>query len=335
MAKRNVDKVKLGIITPILKKYPSHSTRGLATLIWKLEGSNLVWDSMESVRDYIRRYRNESPKARQEKNPIVRFKREVRELPESWGSKKQVFTIPSGYKKIAVISDLQVPFHDVDAIKNAFKHINLQKCDCMLINGDLVDFYGLSSYEKDPRKRNFKAELEDSIEVLKWIRDNFKGIIYYSLDANHENRFEKYMLSKAPELLSTDLFKIEDLLQLHDLRIIPLRGYDHIKIGKLPVLHGHTVFRSFGSVNPAKTVFDRLKTSALVAHCHKKAEYTWTDLENNPHTCWTTGCLMNIDSVSYNPHGNNYVHGFAIVNVLDKDGKFSVENKLIIGDKIV
>jgi hypothetical protein len=44
---------------------------------------------------------------------------------------------------------------------------------------------------------------------------------------------------------------------------------------------------------------------------------------------------MNIDSVSYNPHGNNYVHGFAIVNILDSDGNFSVENKLIIGDKIV
>jgi len=335
MGKYNNDKIRFEFVKPYLEKFPKHSTRGLATLIWNTEDGKALWTSYDAVRSYVRNNRNESKVSRNYKNPVARIKREEQELPESWGSKKQIFQIPSGYKKIAVISDLQVPFHDVEAIKMAFTHINLNKCDCLLINGDLVDFYGLSSYEKDPRKRNFKAELEDSIQVLKWIRANFKGIIYYSLDANHEDRFEKYMLRKAPELLSTDLFKIEDLLCLYDLKIIPLRGYDHIKAGKLPILHGHTVFRSFGSVNPAKTVFDRLKTSALVAHCHKKAEYTWTDLSNEPHTCWTTGCLMNIDSVSYNPHGNNYVHGFAIVNILDSDGNFSVENKLIIGDKIV
>lgn len=335
MGLHNINDVKRSIVRPILKEYPSHSTRGLATLIWNKKGSDLVFSNYEAVRNYIKYMRNEGAASNKKKKPGERIKREPQELPESWGSKKQIFEVPKGYKKVAVISDLQVPFHDVDAIKSAFKYINEQKCDCILVNGDLVDFYGLSSYEKDPRKRNFKGELEDSIQVLKWIRENFKGIIYYSLDANHEDRFERYMLRKAPELLSTDLFKIEDLLQLHDLRIIPLRGYDHIKIGKLPVLHGHTVFRSFGSVNPAKTVFDRLKTSALVSHCHKKAEYTWTELNGEPHTCWTTGCLMDIDSVSYNPHGNNYVHGFAIVNVLDKDGRFSVENKLILKDKIV
>jgi len=334
MSKQN-DKIRTDFILPYLEKFQKHSTRGLTTLIWKTEDAKMLWNSYDTLRNYIRWIRNEDSDAKKSKSPAIRVKREVQELPESWGNKKEIFIIPSGYKKIAVISDLQVPFHDVDAIKTAFKFINDQKCDCLLINGDLVDFYGISAYEKDPRKRNFKDELNDSIQVLRWIRANFKGIIYYSLDANHEDRFEKYMLRKAPELLSTDLFKIEDLLQLFDLNIIPLRGYDHIKAGKLPILHGHTVFKSFGSVNPAKTVFDRLKTSALVAHCHKKAEYTWTDLDNQPHTCWTTGCLMNIDSVTYNPHGNNYVHGFAIVNILDADGKFSVENKLILKDKIV
>ena len=42
---------------------------------------------------------------------------------------------------------------------------------------------------------------------------------------------------------------------------------------------------------------------------------------------------MNLN-VEYNPHGNNYVHGFAYVRVF-KDGMFAVENKMIVNGKVV
>jgi hypothetical protein len=235
---------------------------------------------------------------------------------------------------VGIISDVQVPYHDEQAIEITVNYLQSVNIDCLLINGDFVDFYNLSSFCRDPRRRDFKAEREDAIQLLTWLKSKFPKIpIYYNLAANHEYRMERYMMIKAPELFSTNLFHIEDLLMLHDIGIIPLRGYDHIKIGKLSVIHGDTIFKSWGSVNPAKTVFDKLKQTALVSHCHKKAEYTWTNLAGEVHSTWTTGCLMNLN-VEYNPHSNNYVHGFAVVEVF-KDGMFAVENKMIVNGKVV
>ena len=127
------------------------------------------------------------------------------------------------------------------------------------------------------------------------------------------------------------------LMMLHDIGIIPLRGYSHIMAGKLAILHGHTIFRGQVSpVSPARTVQMKLNQSALVAHVHKKSQYTWTTLDGDSHSTWTTGCLAKIGTaVDYNPHGNNYVHGFAWVEILDDKGMYAVENKMIVNGKVV
>lgn len=147
-------------------------------------------------------------------------------------------------------------------------------------------------------------------------------------------RYERYMQKKAPEIFSTEMFTIEDLFMLHEIGIIPIRGYDHIRIGKLPIVHGHTIFRGVTSpVSPARTVYMKMKHSCVASHCHKISQYTWVDMKGEVHSTWTTGCLMSLN-VDYNPHGNDYVHGFAVVSV-DKSGGFKFENKMIINGVVV
>lgn len=138
------------------------------------------------------------------------------------------------------------------------------------------------------------------------------------------------MSFKAPELLKLELpeFDLASLLRLKLFDIRPISKIDHILIGQLPVVHGHTIFQGATSpVSTARTVFMKTKQSAIASHCHQVNEYTTKTLDGKIITCWTTGCLMDMN-VSYNPHGNNYSQGLAHIET-DKNGLYQVENKRI------
>jgi len=317
----------------LIDQFPTAYTRTLARILYKKYPT--LYIDYEDARNVIRSHRGEcgSPRTKRGKAD-QKLKHEV-ELPKSWTKKKEFFKLPTACKLVGIISDVQAPFHDVEALETTVKYLQERGIDCLLCNGDLIDFYGISSFEKDQTKRDFAQERVTCIDVLTWIKEQFPDIpVYYNLDSNHENRYERYMQKKAPEIFSTEMFMVEDLLMLHEIGIIPIRGYDHIRIGKLPIVHGHTVFRGQTSpVSPARTVYMKMKHSCVASHCHKISQYTWVDMKGEVHSTWTTGCLMNLN-VDYNPHGNDYVHGFAVVSV-DKNGGFKFENKMIINGTVV
>jgi len=327
------------IILDYLEKYPdwmpSHT---LASLILK-ENKN-HFDDTEAIRSLIRYYRgkigDKQRKNLANKTHIDEFKRHSSSFvqPPTWVEEKVIFQLPVGIKKMGFISDLQVPFHDPKAIDVCFNHLTKESIDTLFINGDLVDFYQLSDFQKDPRVRKFDEEHEAIIEMLAYIRKSFPDlVIYYNLDANHEFRYERYMRTKAPELLGLKLFEIEDILKLNAFDIKPLKNLDHVKFGHLPIIHGDTTFRRGSGVSPAKTLYDRVKQSAIASHVHRTSEYTTKNqFDNEVFTCWTTGHLMH-PNVEYCKHVDAYNQGFAILEK-DKTGDFSVSNKRIIKGKV-
>jgi hypothetical protein len=238
-------------------------------------------------------------------------------------------------KKMGFISDLQVPFHDPKAIDACFKYLLDQKIDSLFINGDLVDFYQLSDFQKDPRVRKFDEEYEAIIEMLGFIRATFKDIpIYYNLDANHEFRYERYMRTKAPELLGLNgKFEIEEILMLNTFNIIPIKNIDHVKFGKLPIIHGDTTFRRGSGVSPAKTLYDRVKQSAIASHVHRTSEFTTKNqFDEEIFTTYTTGHLMH-PNVEYCKHVDSYNQGFALIEK-ENNGDYRVNNHRIIKNKV-
>ena len=254
--------------------------------------------------------------------------------PPTWVEEKEVFNLPISVKKMGFISDLQVPFHDPKAIDITFDYLTKQNIDCLFINGDLVDFYQLSDFQKDPRVRKFDEEYESIIEMLGYIRNSFPKItIYYNLDANHEFRYERYMRTKAPELLGLKLFELEDILSLNVFDIKPLKNYDHVKFGHLPIIHGDTTFRRGSGVSPAKTLYDRVKQSAIASHVHRTSEFTTKNqFDGDIFTCWTTGHLMH-PNVEYCKHVDSYNQGFAILEK-ETSGEYRVHNHRIIKNKV-
>lgn len=255
--------------------------------------------------------------------------------PESWSEPKKVFKLPIACNRIGFMSDFQVPFHDNKAISVFCEWLKTKNVNTIFLNGDVMDFYGISSYERDPSQRKFKYEIDAGRAMLAWIRGEFPdATIYYNMDSNHELRWERWLIQKAKEVLGMDEFDMPTILRLNEHNIIPLRNHKYILIGKLPVLHGHTIFGRWGSgVSKARTVFLKTLKACIASHVHVTDEYTKKDLSGKMITCWTTGAFMNVDAVEYNEH-NDYNHGGAYIET-DKDGNYSVENKRINNYKVV
>ena len=330
---------KVDIARECRRKYGKEMpTLALAKIMYK--ENNLHFKNVESARSALRQIEGKQGK----NNYCVTAEFEMKEarplnpykLPESWGQSKEVFKLPIGCNKIGFLCDTQNPFQDNEAIAGAVEYLKKRGVNTLFLNGDMVDFYGISAYQKDPKKRKFVEEIDNIRGFLGWLRSEFPdAIIYYNLNANHEIRWEKWLMQKAQEVFGMPEFELESILKLNEFKIIPLKTYDHCLIGKLPVFHGHTVFGRFSNtISKAKTVYDKLKHPAIVSHVHVTDEYNARDhVTGQIYTTYTVGCLMHLN-VEYNPHGNNYNHGFAYIET-DSEGNYSVENKRIFNGKVI
>jgi len=147
---------------------------------------------------------------------------------------------------------------------------------------------------------------------LGFILESFpKALFIYKL-GNHDQRLEDYMINKAPELLDTEFWQIEHLLDFEKYNIVKVGSLDYIKLGKLRVVHGNE-FRSgfIAPVNPARGLFLRTKESALQSHVHRTSEHTEKTLGGKVIVCYSIGCLSDLQP-DYNRY-NNYNLGFAMV----------------------
>ncbi len=340
-APANKDKGILGdIVKPYLERQKALPHLSMAKWIYK-ENPTAFIDERHAY-DTVRYYRGKKGKALREfrKDDLVdkapRSKSPMYDLPESWSEKKEAFKLPVGCNKILFLSDAQVPFQDNNAIRAAVNYGKDKGANTIFINGDWIDFYQLSNFIRDPRQRSFKTEYDTILQSLEWLSEECKDMtIYYNEDANHEYRYLRYMMVKAPEILSLELEEhtLSYLLRFNHFGIKGISGYDHCMIGKLPVVHGHTIFTGQVSpASPARTVFMKTKKSCIASHCHQTSEYNTKTIHDEPITTWTTGCLMSLN-VEYNKHSNNYNHGFALIET-EANGNYRVDNRKIFNGKI-
>lgn len=257
-------------------------------------------------------------------------------LPESDKKEWARFEM-DGCKRVGVMGDLHLPYHDMDALTCAILDLKKNKVDGILLNGDLVDFHQISRFVHDPAKRNFKEEKLTVIKFLERLRQLFpKARIVYK-EGNHSERLWNYLAPRISDIYMDE--DVRDALSLRKLFKMDNFGVEwvgekrEIMLGKLPVLHGHEFRSGFAPpVNPARGAFLKAKESIMVNHHHKTSEHTETTLGRKIITAWSVGCLCELRP-SYDPY-NGYNHGFAIVDI-EKDGGFHVQNKRILNGVIL
>jgi predicted phosphodiesterase len=325
---------KQEIVRPYLERFPDHADLTLAKKIYK--ENPLVWTQIESVRYIVRALRGKRESNYKDKSLYQpkTYDTNPYKLPQSEEKERVPFTLPLACNNILLISDLHIPYHSIDAITAALDYGKKENVNTILINGDLIDFYGCSRFEKDPRKRSVKHEFDTTKEFLRILRATFLNAQIYWLKGNHDVRYEHWLMAKAPEVFDDPYYLMEERLRLNEERVHLIDDKTIVRAGKLSIHHGHLFFRGFGApVNAARGLFLKVKQSAIVGHTHRISEHSETTLSGELITCWSTGCLSEL-SPDYNPHSNNYSHGFAHIQT-KTDGNYSVKNFRILNGIIL
>jgi predicted phosphodiesterase len=328
------------IILEYLRKFPNSPSKTLARKIYA-ENTG-YFTNLEVVYGRVRYYRGQSGKRSRKHKQNLEFIQDLKfismktnaSLPASLTQKRGTFVFPTGCKKLGIIGDIHIPYHDEDAIETACDKMEEENVDSILINGDLLDFYQLSFHEKDPRKVHFKDEIEAGKQFFEYMRSRFPGIPIYFIPGNHENRFERYLRIKASELLDMDEFRLDVLLHVAEYRIeyIPFRT--KVVFGDFLIEHGDKI-PGAGGVVPARTALMRLKTNCLINHFHKTSSSSQRVYGVEDSTIirgYSLGCLCELapDYLEV----NEWNHGFAILTRLENKA-IAVSNYKIEDNKIL
>lgn len=322
-----------------IKEYPNEFNRTLARKI--LQERSDLFENLEGVRSLIRNRKGAlGDQHRKGKGLSKKGYPEILDVMQKYTLREQAniktedFVLPKSANKIGLISDLHIPYHDLEAIRVCFEYFKKEGINTLYINGDLVDFYQVSRWSKDPLRKTMAFEIEQVLEFFEFFREIFpKCKIYWKL-GNHEERFEHYMQSRAKELIGVPNFSMEEIFELDKYKINLVGGRQKTKAGKLNIVHGHEFGQSiFSPVNPARGLFLRAKASIIAGHNHQTSEHNESDINENPTSCWSTGCLCDLRPV-YRPMAyTKWNHGAARIEV-HKDGTFNVDNFRIIDGKI-
>jgi predicted phosphodiesterase len=318
-------------------QYPDKPTLALARLMY--QKNKTAFKDVEDARERLRYIEGKS--GDKGIKSIVKsdfFKPGARplnpyNLPVSHQENREPFRLPMACNNILLISDLHIPYHDIDAINVALDYGRKQKVNTIVINGDLIDFYQLSRFEKDPRKRRVKEEFDAAKQFLKSLRKAFPKAEIYWLEGNHDTRYQKWLMAKCAEIFDDNYYYLEQRLRLNEERVKLISEMILVKAGKLSITHGHHIMRGFFSpVNSARGVYMKAKQSTIIGHVHKCSTHSETNMDGKVITTWSTGSLCELKP-DYSPLVSNYQHGFAHV-VIEKNGDYSVKNYQIINGKL-
>lgn len=299
-----------------------------------------VWPNVDAARNAIRYYTGTAGVVKRKGATHPREKRNAGEdwrkfLPEpkkldglEWGPVK--LKLPC---KALVLSDIHVPFHDQEALTLAIEYGLERGADTVILNGDIVDHFALSRWQKDPRLRSFAEEVHAGRTLIHGLRLAFPDAQIYWKLGNHEERYEAYMIAFAPDFIGVPAFEWSTVFGLDRERIYLVEEKKPIQLGKLYVIHGHEYAQGFNNpVNPARGFY--LKAGGvhvLGGHYHQTSQQSKNNLEDNVVSAWSTGCLCELHP-KYRPL-NDWNAGFAFVTV-DAKGAFTVDNKRIIDGKV-
>jgi uncharacterized protein Usg len=328
------------------KKYPEMPSHQLARKIYKK--SPEAFKDIDAVR-FALRYIEGKAGARAAKHakntefykdtprPLNPYK-----LPVSDESDFEPYVITgTQYQRVGLMFDVHCPYHSVQAVTVALSYLKKQRIDLLILGGDFWDFYGLSRFLKDPRKRKFGDEIAVGIELLRAIQKALGCKIIYKL-GNHCERLQHYLWQKVAEIDQlADLEEIQDLnlekmvrRRAPELDIEFVDNKRVIRANELNIVHGHEFGQSvFSPVNIARGLYLRAKASTMCGHHHRSSEHSEPNIEGKMVTTWSVGALCELHP-SYLPI-NNWNWGVAMVSLSDDCIHYHVDNKRIFKDQIL
>ena len=200
---------------------------------------------------------------------------------------------------IYYIADLHIPYENKPAVRKALEEIAKERPVKVVLGGDIVDFYAISHFRKDPARANqLQSELNQYHNFMKKLRTVHKGALIYII-GNHERRMEKYLMEN-PELYTLDVLKIENILGKDKYNMFITYEHQH---------HGF-MFKHGTAVNQYNANKELVKygVSGISGHKHNHNVASRTD-RNGSHILISSPCLCDFTQADY-VHDPNWQTGF-------------------------
>lgn len=324
------EKPSTRIVKEALRRFIHFSTKSIARHLVNEYGDYMDdFKNVEKVRTKIRYYRGQlGDKKRSEVASKEFFVPDGKKLiiPKPWNRDRPKYKLKEGLW--LVLSDLHVPYHEQKPIESAIQTGQMEKVDGILFNGDVQDCASYAFWAEP--KRNVMREAEQVIDMFDFLRQEFPDVLMVYKPGNHEYRNPRYFMDQKADLVENPALSFENFLGLEQRGIEFLDFYQMVMAGKLPIFHGHEFKRLSLTVNPARGLFLKTHTFGAVSHCHRTSTHPGRDVHGNDLTTHSFGCLCNL-SPDWNPYGNEWEWGFALINV-EKDGNFEVVNRRVLPD---
>lgn len=213
--------------------------------------------------------------------------------------------------RFVVLSDIHFPYQDNKALNAVYSFLKNKEINTIVLNGDILDMYDVSSFDKDPSRINsLQQELNLAYKFFKKLRELQPKAKIVFIRGNHEYRIERY-LRKHPELFSLDALKLPNLLRLSEFDI----GYKDkaYKLGNLKITHG-SVVRKFSAYS-AHAEMDKNDCSGISGHVHRLGCY-YKQTPSRYLAWYESGCLCDIHPEYIDEP--NWQQGF-LYGYVDKD----------------
>lgn len=310
-----------------LEKNTQFSKRYLATILFN-ENPDLFKD-VEDARGVIRFVLNAS--GTKKSSPLKEdLSRQFALIPQAIKDtvNTEPFVVPASVKNTLWMADIHGRFYDRKAFEMAVNYGIKKKCDSVIINGDFLDFYQHSKFDKNPSVNIIFEEQEWGQDVLKLLQDNFGYVVLKQ--GNHDVRRELHIQRLAatmPELMG--LSSYSDYLFFDGCHVNFVEDYRHIRYGKLNAIHGHEYFGG-GGIHVAYNRFNNALDNLISAHSHVGQSIIKTGINGEVYGSWSLACLCDLHP-RYASH-NKWTNGFAHTEK-ESSGDFEVNNKIILGNK--
>ena len=241
-------------------------------------------------------------------------------------------------KRILIIPDLQIPYHDEAVVRNVIRFSKTFKADQTVTLGDEMDMQELGRWSEGKadwfaqtldENRNLTVDILWELGVTDMIR------------SNHTDRLYNQISSKIPALGSLPELRFERFLKMDELGIKFWRDDMPIAPGWIAVHGDHTPIKPQGGLSALEGARRRGK-NVISGHTHRAGRSAFTEATGGRVGRVLQGVeaghLMDTRKASYTKGVMNWQQAFAIMYVheknvqvdlihIEKDGTFIVSGK--------
>ena len=225
-----------------------------------------------------------------------------------------------------VLPDLHFPFLDPKYLKIVEKLIKDIRPAGIVQLGDFVDWFQISSFDKDPSRLNTAYEdLELYRELLdRWEKLLPPGSVFHQIEGNHEDRLRRYIWQRAPQIAKM-IRSITEMLQFPErnrrgrvkFKWHDLSNWQSCKIGDVYLFHGF-----YYNQHVAMTLLNKYHANVVAGHTHRVQYVT-----NGRHFACSLGHGSDEGQTAHSPVPTGWEQAIGLLNVCD--GKGSLEIYLV------